>query len=434
MENEGRDGIRPYKQCLGSWRPDFLVEETSHAAGRESIAERFAICEINARFSFNGFCMSEAGQQGLADMGATQKHLLNVLEPGQVIEGLLSLFDTSRPLHLLKGEEYGVDIHLFAHEVERRVGMRPRFITPDELRLVPSQDARFGYKLCAIARDEDSQPPSSGRDSIVGKPRRAARFVHNAEVLEEVHQVALELHQRELRALSPEMLRQIALRCFNDMRTILLVHDKRMLGIVLQELDDLVARHGVLTEEQALVLRDGIAQTIIPGSPAMEAFIRQCESEPGLKDGYLLKPIRSGKGAGIIFGDEASLEEWKDKLEALRQPALTPGQTSYIVQRQVKQPTYGVLLREQDGLQHNRLIGTYLSVNGKFLGLGVWRSGPERICAVSHGGAFLFSVMSSRHQVAAARGGGSVSRYVQRLHSIGSWMKRRLTLRLKNVD
>ncbi|KMU86017.1 hypothetical protein CIHG_03548 [Coccidioides immitis H538.4] len=393
MAHEAADAVRPYNQCLGSWRPDFLIDEATPGAEPGSVEEQFVICEINARFSFNGFCVSAAGQQGLSDMGNEEKGLLNVLEPDQVVKGLLSLFDPTRPLHLLKGEEYGIDIHLFAVEVERRTGTPPKFITPDDLRLLPCEDSEFGYKLCALAKDETRKLPAS---------HRSARFIHNAEVLEEIHQVGLELHQRELRALSPEMLRQLALRCFNDLRTVFLVHDKRMLGIVLQELDALVGQHGVLSEDQARVLRDGIAETFIPGSPELEEFVLRCKSQPEAKDGYLLKPIRSGKGAGIIFGDEASEGEWKAKLDGLRRAALTPGETSYIVQRQARQPTYPVLLSEDGGLQHNRMIGTFMAAHGKFLGLGIWRCGPERICAVSHGGAFMFSVMSSHHRVEKA--------------------------------
>ncbi|WEW61322.1 hypothetical protein PRK78_006812 [Emydomyces testavorans] len=433
MENEAVDAIRPFNECRGSWRPDFLVEEMPCATGLHSIAERFVICEINARFSFNGFCLSVTGQQGLSNMGAEQKRFTGVLEPNQVTGELCSLFDSARPLHLLKGEEHGMDIHLFVEDVERRTGMRPKFITPSDLRLVPSQDSKSGYKLCCTVKGEGSQLPDAVHGDTM-KARESAQLTHEGEVLEEVHQVGLELHQRELRALPPEMLREIALRCFNDMRTILFVHDKRLLGIVLQELGDLVFKHGILSETQAQILRDGIAPSIIPGSPELEEFIHLCKDQPELKDNYLLKSIRSGKGAGIIFGDEISGDEWQDKLESLRQPSLAPDRTSYIVQRQVKQRLYDVLLRETDGLQRNRLIGTYLSIDGKFLGIGTWRSGPGRICAISHGGAFLFSVMSSRHHAEKAKEGWNASRYLDWLQFIGSWIRRRLVNRSKSVD
>ena len=276
---------------------------------------------------------------------------------------------------------------MFAEYAERRTGRTPIFIPPNDLRLVPDRNAKSNFKLCCSVRDNQLRPPTSGNS------KHLSRFVHKGE---EIHQVSLELHQRELHALEPEVLRQLALRCFNDMRTIFLVHDKRMLGIVLQELDALVYKHGVLTEKQANTLRRGITMSYLPGSSELEQFIKQCKEIPKFKDKFLLKPIRSGKSAGILFGDQVymSAEEWQSRLQALRSPRLVSQQTTYIVQCQIKQPVFNVLLREGEGLQKNYLIGTYHVVNGRYLGIGIWRSGPGRICAVSHGGAWLCSIIS----------------------------------------
>lgn len=128
---------------------------------------------------------------------------------------------------------------MFAAWAEEHLGIRPRFITPHDLRLMPDPTAKTGYKLCCVA-----DPMYVDTSAFKNDAR---------EPLEEIHQVGLELYQREFRLLKPEMQRQLSLRCFNDIRTILLVHDKRMLGIVLQELESLVAR-AVLTSEQAVRL------------------------------------------------------------------------------------------------------------------------------------------------------------------------------------
>lgn len=270
---------------------------------------------------------------------------------------------------------------MFAFYADLRLGIRPRFITPSDLRLIPSPHSNGGYKLCCLA----PQSPKSSGDPPT--------FTNSAgEVLEEIHQVGLELHQRELLALSREMLQQISLRCFNDMRTVLLVHDKRMLGIVLQELESLMERN-ILTPDQAKTLQRGIATTILPGSVELEKFITACHKSEPLKNDYILKPVRSGKGAGILFGDELNQTEWMSKLELLRCPRLAPGTTTYVVQRRVEQPLYDVLLRETDGLQQCIIIGTYHAIHGQFLGIGIWRSGPGRVCAVSHGGAWMCSVI-----------------------------------------
>ena len=51
----------------GSWRPDFLLEHVDSN-------ERYRICEINARFTFNGYLHTAFGQQACVDMD-NGKHL-----------------------------------------------------------------------------------------------------------------------------------------------------------------------------------------------------------------------------------------------------------------------------------------------------------------------------------------------------------------------
>lgn len=285
------------------------------------------------------------------------------------------------PLHLLKGEEYGNDIHIVVEFLKLRFGISPRFVQPSELRLVPDSQGKGGYRLCCVVKD------AALRDTEISPLIQ----YHEGEALEEIHQVGLELHQREIRALSTEMLHQISLRCFNDMRTVLLVHDKRMLGIVQQELDTLVQRN-VITPAQATMLDQGIANTILPGSMELDQLISSCEKEHGLKNEYLLKPIRSGKGDGIVFGEDIDSAEWLSRLEGLRSSQLQPGGGTCVVQRKVNQIRYNVVLSPTGVMNKYPLIGTYHAVHGEFLGIGVWRSSPHRICAISHGGAWACSV------------------------------------------
>ncbi|KAL7266581.1 hypothetical protein RUND412_010868 [Rhizina undulata] len=60
------DLTRPYKD-VGSWRPDFLIPEERERS--------VAICEINARFAFNGYFAGEYFQQYVQnlDFGDTRK-------------------------------------------------------------------------------------------------------------------------------------------------------------------------------------------------------------------------------------------------------------------------------------------------------------------------------------------------------------------------
>ena len=216
------------------------------------------------------------------------------------------------------------------------------------------------------------------------------------EVLEPVYQVGLELHQHELRSLPTPMLREIALRCFNDLRTVFLVHDKRMLGIVLQELETLVHVQKLFTPKQARVLRRGITLTINPGSRELAILIEMTKISPQIRNQFILKPIRGGKGAGIIFGSDITLRVWLSQLENLRDSELGGKHTKYVVQRKIKQPRYDILLHKADTIQRNYLVGTYMAIHGRYLGVGIWRTSPNRICAVSHGGAWICSVVPAK--------------------------------------
>lgn len=298
----------------------------------------------------------------------------------------MSLFDHNLPLHLLKGDEHGIDIHMVVELLRTRFGISSRFVLPNDLRLVPNPEDKDGYRLCCVVREGESQETE----------RLSSLIDHNGEILEEIHQVGLELHQRELRALSPEMLRQISLRCFNDMRTILLVHDKRMLGIVMQELESLVERN-IITPAQAKTLNKGITETLLPGSSELDRFIEYCKGSPELKNEYILKPIRGGKGEGIVFGEDLDAADWVSRLEDLRSPILVPG--TCIVQRRVNQARYDVVLNPTGGLARYPLVGTYHSIQGEFLGVGVWRCSPQRICAISQGGAWTCSVINSNESL-----------------------------------
>ncbi|RAL03488.1 uncharacterized protein BO80DRAFT_488477 [Aspergillus ibericus CBS 121593] len=367
--------IRPFRERCGSWRPDFLIEEQIHPNDEQM----FRICEINARFCWNGFMVNALGQDALMATGITGRKLVGAINSQVFFDGLQRLYNPSLPLHVLKGEEPGIDIHPLAHYVKTHMGQRVRFITPDDLRLIPCHRSPGGHRLCCLV---DSESP-------VGWNRFRTE---GGELLEEIHQVELELYHHELLDLRYDTLQQISLRCFNDMRTLLLVHDKRMLGIVLEELDSFVTRT-VLAVQEASLLEQGICQTILPGSGQLAQLIERCRQQNDLKIEYLLKPARGGKGDGIILGESVTPESWVARLEELMSPSLSVGGTTYVIQRKVRQAKYDVFLKEAQGVQRLPIVGTYHALHGDFLGIDIWRSGPGPVCSLSQGGTWMCSVM-----------------------------------------
>lgn len=85
MEAQITHGLSQFRDVLGSWRPDFLVEERQGSRGGAS-TETYCITEINARFSFNGFLHEAFGQQALLDMGIRKHGLDGATDPVKVRE------------------------------------------------------------------------------------------------------------------------------------------------------------------------------------------------------------------------------------------------------------------------------------------------------------------------------------------------------------
>ena len=77
-----------------------------------------------------------------------------------------------------------------------------------------------------------------------------------------------------------------------------------MLGIVPQELDSLVNGHKILTPTEESVLRCIITPTELHGSPELDCLVEPSKHSPDTKNYILIKPIRSGKSAGIDFGSD----------------------------------------------------------------------------------------------------------------------------------
>lgn len=325
------------------------------------------------------------------------------------------MFNPNMPLHLLHGEELGIDIYMFVEAVHRRFGIRPRMVKPSELRMIhdplgiekraklcctvtPAAAAAYMYEdatMSSMNRNDssttssDTPSLSSSSSSPAPSPSLPAASAllpptffttPDGELVEEVSQIGLEARQVELLSLDPEILHAVTMRCFNDMRTVFLVHDKRMLGLVKQEVPSLVSR-GVLTRKQGKILDRGVADSILPASREMERFTQACRVTEEFKNDFLLKPMRGGKGVGILFGADLSKDEWLAAMRRHTTPGL-PLDDSCVIQRRIYPRLYDLILKSTGQMVRFPLVGTYHVVDGRFLGLGTWRSSGDHICAV----------------------------------------------------
>ncbi|KAL3477589.1 hypothetical protein BJX99DRAFT_269795 [Aspergillus californicus] len=353
-----------YEGHQGNWRPDLLLPAND--------PEGFSVCEINARFAANGIDLTAWIYKSLERSAIKPPWLDIAADPEYMLDSYLGLFNTSLPMHCVRAKDSPGLVQTWMDFVEERTGMKPRIVAPEDLRLVPDFTSPTGYTLhCRIG----SEVPSS----TDGRP----------EELEHIYQVRPQLFLDDFALLAPEIQRQMAFCSAQDIRTTLLIHDKRILGVLLQELDDLVMHH-VLSKEQAGLLRKRVIPTFIPGSKELHRLIDKYHEGKVSKDKFILKPIRSGRGEGILFGDELTVSEWEAILADSQKPRLISDRPLYVIQPLIEQAETERFLDEEMMVQRCHLVGTYHSVHGNFVALGAWRIGvlEERTTNMANGRAW----------------------------------------------
>ncbi|CBF75932.1 uncharacterized protein ANIA_03539 [Aspergillus nidulans FGSC A4] len=354
-----------YDGRQGNWRPDFLLPANETGG--------FRVCEINARFTSNGLDLNARVNRAMDNSENKPPYLDVEGNPDHMMDRLKALFHPGWPLRFVHNREHNPMIEALMRDLGN---MKPRLLTPDDLHLVADKTSPTGYRLQCV------REPGSSAD-------------HDNETVEDIHQVALRLFLDELAALPPEMQRQLAFLSCNDIRSMLLIHDKRILGILLQELNDLVVKHNVLTSRQADLLRKGVVFTIIPGSKELDQLIDSYYKGKVSKKDFILKPIRSGRGEGILLGGDLSTVKWEAILSDMKSAALAPSRAQYIIQPFVEQLEADTFLDEEAGVQRTRRVGTYHSMHGQFVSLGVWRVGisKSRTINMTTGGAWKLGSM-----------------------------------------
>lgn len=158
-----------------------------------------------------------------------------------------------------------------------------------------------------------------------------------------------------------------------------LLHDKRILGVVLEEIQNLVDRN-VLSLSESIVLRDGIAETLIPGSNALKQLLEQSEQDPLAKNQWIVKPVRDASCNGIRLGIDIEQDEWLSLLERLASRALYPASDdAYVVQRLVQHAKYDIVRHDVTVVKTEQfhLIGSCHMINSQSLVFGPWRIGEK---------------------------------------------------------
>ncbi|CAF3704322.1 unnamed protein product [Rotaria sp. Silwood1] len=321
---------------IGNYRPDVLF--TTGRRFTMNGKHRFEpkICEINGRFSWNGFLFSAAICPGnnSNQISVNFNTMLDTIITSTQL-------DTTKSVTILKSKEHGFDIHLFQKYWMNRYHQTCRIIHPDQIHVINGQ-------LC----DRNDRHP--------------------------IQQLILELHQDEILSFSNDILHTFIhntqLRYMNDLRTIFLVHDKRMFSLLSNQafLDALWQ----CDYDQTKTLTQLIPTTYVIGQ--MPSYVRECVLT--MKNNWCIKPNLGGKGVNMSIGTDCSSEDWSRLL-------LDQNHHEWIIQQYQEPVQY----------ESMNLSGMLFCCNNNCFNLGPIRLSPNKIVNISNGGYFIRPFVHRRY-------------------------------------
>lgn len=207
---------------------------------------------------------------------------------------------------------------------------------------------------------------------------------HKSKILNalgiQYEQFILELHQDEILSIPVDIIQHLVKSCkiVNDLRTIFLAHDKRLLALLSN--DSILSEY--LSKRHHDIIKKHRITTFV--TSAIKTDLEMKNLLINKKDNWLVKPSLFGKGEGIMFGKNLTMENWSKLIEKLSNT------DQFIVQEYVKQDKFNVFMDKQS--YKLNMVGTLLCFNDTFLGPGIYRASSNDLVAFSRGGCILFPV------------------------------------------
>jgi hypothetical protein len=318
-------GPQPYQP--GFYRPDLLYDTGGQAR----------ICEIGARYPLNGWMYSYY-QNAVYETLYAAAGIDFAAVPGldEILSAVVDLWDTSKPVALVHDDEAGTEVFEVERELLKSGGT---FISlkPQELR------CENGKIIC--------------RDRVLD-------------------QFILEMDREELRKFEPAVLRQLVLQAnyFNDIRTLILVHDKRVLAVLW---DEDIMRDYLSASEYDLLRPWLIPSFVISNEDEIETWLHGTQN-------LILKLNSGGRGIGAYVKNSCTPDEWESVLRNQWK--------NYLIQHFVDQQEY-----EIDGAAQH-LVGMVLCRNDRNFGAGAFRGSAESIVNIHQGRAKFLPVLFRNDQ------------------------------------
>ena len=302
----------PYE--TGAVRPDFLLERGTRAP---------KICETGARYPLNGWLASYVANYALeAALAADECGAVTPdFDQRGFIDCFRKRFDRDDRVLLVHDREPGTEIFLFLRYLDN-LGLKSVEATPAELRL------------------------ENGEATVRGESYR---------------QFVLEMDRSELPGFDPDLLLTMVRDgvCLNDPRTLILVHDKRVLAVL--------GNRDIMTAYLTPGEIDFLSGFMIPSFPLDEERLETVLEDDG---DWVFKKNSGGRSVDAVMKTDMPAEALRSRLAAEL--------SQYMVQRRVEQEVFDIV----DPAVY---VGMLLFFNGRSFGTGVYRSGTDRFVCASKG-------------------------------------------------
>ena len=307
----------------GFYRPDFLYDKNDQPK----------ICEIGARYPLNGWMISyylkliQIQTNNNEVSGNAVSHLENL------VDDLYDQFSTHKKVVLIHDDEKGTEIFYLQKELAKR---------DIELISAKPQDLLISNDLIYVN----------------GEP---------------VSQFILEMDREELKKISPDVIDKLISenRYFNDIRTLILIHDKRVLAVMY---DGQIMKDYLSEEEYHFLQKYLIPSFVITEPSGCDDFINGEEN-------LILKLNSGGRGIGAYVKSDCTAQEWST--------IIRENWNKYLIQHFVDQ-------KEFKDVENNRqihLVGMLLCKDDKNYGAGLFRGSDESVVNVHQGRALIYTIL-----------------------------------------
>jgi len=307
----------------GFYRPDFLYDKNDQPK----------ICEIGARYPLNGWMISYYVKliSNQANGEKVNLYAENNLE--NLVEDLYHQLAPHKKVALIHDDEKGTEIFYLQKEL-----------------------AKLGVELIS-AKPQDLSV-SDNSIYVNGEP---------------VSQFILEMDREELKKISPDVLEKLITKnsYFNDIRTLILIHDKRVLAVMY---DAQIMKNYLSKEEYGFLQKYLIPSFVITESSGCDVFINGEEN-------LILKLNSGGRGIGAYVKNDCTPKEWNT--------IIRENWDKYLIQHFVDQ-------KEFNDVENNReihLVGMLLCKDDKNYGAGLFRGSDESVVNVHQGRALIYPIL-----------------------------------------